>query len=174
MAERDHVGGAWHPSKRLRRWTKRPRRWVYGDSNAAAATVLLSTLSYPASPDRVHPDEVGPHELVPNASHRPCCRARFTKTSYCWPCEPITPPHDTFHELRARRIYCIGSRSFRRVLGRLGCGATPGRVQLQSVGRRIDARADSSEPGMQEGRRAGPGRTAGTSPSIPISHGVQS
>lgn len=42
---------------------------------------------------------------------------RFTKNSYWWPCEPITPPHDTFQEVTARRIYCIGSRCIGRVLG---------------------------------------------------------
>ena len=41
----------------------------------------------------------------------------LASTSYCWPCEPITPPHDTFHEVTARRIYCIGSRCLGRVLG---------------------------------------------------------
>ena len=45
------------------------------------------------------------------------CRARFTKRSYCWPCDANTPPHDTFHEVTARRIYCIGSRCIGRVLG---------------------------------------------------------
>ena len=38
------------------------------------------------------------------------CRARVTYLSYCWPCCATTPPHDTFHEETARRIYCIGSR----------------------------------------------------------------
>jgi hypothetical protein len=26
-----------------------------------------------------------------------------------WPCDPLTPTHDTFHEVIARQIYCIGS-----------------------------------------------------------------
>ena len=45
------------------------------------------------------------------------CRARFTYRSYCWPCCAKTPPHDTFHEVTARRIYCIGSLCLGRVLG---------------------------------------------------------
>jgi hypothetical protein len=38
------------------------------------------------------------------------CRARFSYRSYCWPCCAKTPPHDTFHEVTARRIDCLGSR----------------------------------------------------------------
>ena len=57
-------------------------------------------------------------ERLPTWTQRPrtwvfeckLCRARFTYRSYCWPCCAKTPPHDTFHEVTARRIYCIGSR----------------------------------------------------------------
>jgi hypothetical protein len=41
----------------------------------------------------------------------------FTTSSYFWPCDPLTPIHDTFREVTARRIYCIGSRCIGRVLG---------------------------------------------------------
>ena len=72
------VGGPWQPLERLRRWTQRPRTWVFECK---------------------------------------LCRARFTYRSYCWPCCAKTPPHDTFHEVTARRIYCIGSLCIGRVLG---------------------------------------------------------
>ena len=46
------------------------------------------------------------------------CRARFTTRWYFWPCDPVAPIHDTFHEVTARRVYCIGSLCVGRILGR--------------------------------------------------------
>jgi hypothetical protein len=45
------------------------------------------------------------------------CRAKFEILCFGWPCKPELPEHDTFHDVTARRIRCIGSRCVGRVLG---------------------------------------------------------
>jgi hypothetical protein len=37
------------------------------------------------------------------------CREQYRIRSFGWPCDPVIPEHDTFHEVTARRIWCIGS-----------------------------------------------------------------
>ena len=45
------------------------------------------------------------------------CRARFRTFSYTWPCDPLTPQHNTIDETTCRWRWCIGSGCAGRVLG---------------------------------------------------------